>query len=215
MADTNFVEINPTGANAENDATYQADSFVTGGAAAGPFPSALANKVFLQLSRMVAALAYALVQKGYSPVDGTTPFTAAGAPSAAVIALATILENIITNADLQNSVSPYGGAYFTGANLGSNSVATTPLQSDDSTKLATTHFVKEQNYVFGDTSGLRVQSGSGFGNSTISFPVAFSSTPNCVVCGIGGSANVASVNASSLTVNSSGGGWDYVAVGPA
>lgn len=99
-ASTNFVVWNETGANQENDATYQADSLTTGGAVSGPNPPANANKFNYQNSTMVTSLAYMLVQKGYSPVDGSSPFTAAGTPSTAVINLATVLANLITQADL-------------------------------------------------------------------------------------------------------------------
>jgi hypothetical protein len=112
MADTNFTEINPSVLNTEDDATYQGDSFVTSGAAVNAFwDSATANKFFIQSSRMVAALARMMVGKGYSPVDGTSPFTAAGTPSTAVSNLATILANIITQADvLPNFPSRYSGS---------------------------------------------------------------------------------------------------------
>jgi hypothetical protein len=74
MAETNFVQVNPTVANQENDAAYQADSFVTGGAASGSvFDSITANKLFYQLSTMTAALAQMMKNKGYSLLDGTTP----------------------------------------------------------------------------------------------------------------------------------------------
>ncbi len=101
MAETNFVQVNPTVANQENDAAYQADSFVTGGAASGSvFDSITANKLFYQLSTMTAALAQMMKNKGYSLLDGTTPVTPVGSPSAAVTALATVLANLLTGADL-------------------------------------------------------------------------------------------------------------------
>jgi hypothetical protein len=105
MAQQNFVQVNPTAANQESDSTYQGDNFVTGGAAQGAFFNpATANKFFYQTSTMMEALAYMLKLKGYSPVDGTTPVTDPGTPSASVIALATVLANLLTNADLTASL---------------------------------------------------------------------------------------------------------------
>ena len=101
MADTNFIEINPSATNTENDSAYQSDGFVLDGAVVNSFfDSATANKFFVQVSRMMAAWAKMMVNKGYSPVDGTTPFTANSSFSTAVTNLATVLANIVTLADL-------------------------------------------------------------------------------------------------------------------
>jgi hypothetical protein len=113
MADTNFVEVNPSTANTEADSAYQADAFVTGGAVTNSFwDSPTANKFFVQVSRMVAALAQMMVGKGFSPVDGTSPFQAGGSPSTPVINLATILANILTTADIVVSYSIASNGYI-------------------------------------------------------------------------------------------------------
>jgi hypothetical protein len=108
MANTNFIEHNPTATNQENDATYQGDSSRTGGFTIGPFTPQLANKMLRQPTMFVAALALALQNKGYSTTDGSTPFTASGSPSAAVTALAAVLANILTGADSLIAASSFG-----------------------------------------------------------------------------------------------------------
>jgi len=120
-ATNNFAEFNVSASNIETDNSYQGDSTRTGGAVTGPFLPQLANKVFLQSSRMVAALALALQNKGYSTTDGTTPFQASTSPSAAVTALAAVLANIVTTADLVTAVSigTFGGYVKFGSALGS------------------------------------------------------------------------------------------------
>jgi hypothetical protein len=100
MPDTNFSQWNPGAANQENDATFQADSQRLSGAVNGEFwNDVLANKLLYQNSTFIRALALALVNKGYSPQDGTTPYTADSSTNAAVSALATVFANILTNAD--------------------------------------------------------------------------------------------------------------------
>jgi hypothetical protein len=103
---TNFTEFNPTNANQDTDAVYATDAFRTGGAVNGAVcPSSAFNKLERQASLMTAALALMLADKGYSPVDGTTPFQAAPSPSASLTALAGVLANIITAADQSEGVS--------------------------------------------------------------------------------------------------------------
>lgn len=85
---SNFLQWNPTQANQEADSAYAADAVRSGGAAIdGIFPSATANKLFYQLSTMVAALGQMLANKGYAVSDGNFND------------LVAILANILTNAD--------------------------------------------------------------------------------------------------------------------
>jgi hypothetical protein len=101
MSQTNFLQFNPTATNQENDAAFAADSTRSGGIAFDQIMSSLlGNKALYQPSTMAAALAWMMVRKGYSPVDGTSPFTASGTPSAAVTNLAAVLANILTLEDI-------------------------------------------------------------------------------------------------------------------
>lgn len=113
---TDFSQWNPAAANQETDATYQTDSQRTGGAPTGSiFPSLTGNKLLYQVSTAIRALMLAMVNKGYSPVDGTTPYQADTSSNAAVSALATVLANIVTLADLVlfvNVVSQGGTVQF-------------------------------------------------------------------------------------------------------
>jgi hypothetical protein len=97
---TNFSQWNPGAANQETDATYASDGQRVGGAVSGAFDAVLANKLFYQASTFFAAFAHMLSTKGYSPVDGTTPQTAVSSSNAALLALATVLGNVLTNADI-------------------------------------------------------------------------------------------------------------------
>src|ERR1700761_4687015 len=90
MAETNFVQFNPTQSNQQTDSQYQANELVTGGVQLNnPLPSAFLNKIWYQLSTFVSAFAQMLVNKGYSPVDTSES------------ALAAVLANVLTNADTQ------------------------------------------------------------------------------------------------------------------
>lgn len=105
MADNNFLQWNPGTTNQEVDSAYAGDSQRSGGAPSGStFPSLTANKLFFQSSTMAAAIAYMMQLKGYSCLDGSSPVTAAGTPSAGVIALAAVLANLVTNADLKTAL---------------------------------------------------------------------------------------------------------------
>jgi hypothetical protein len=100
MAQTNFSQWNPGAANQETDAAYQADSQRLSGAVNGEFwNDVLANKILYQVSTAVRSLMVALVGKGYTTSDGTTPFSADTSSSAGVAALSTVLSNILTQAD--------------------------------------------------------------------------------------------------------------------
>jgi hypothetical protein len=94
MASTNFKQWNPPASNQESDTAYATDAQRTGGAAINsPFASALANKLFYQLTTWLEAFANSLVGKGFSPNDGS------GNPSTAIATLQSILANILTTAD--------------------------------------------------------------------------------------------------------------------
>jgi len=86
-APTNFLQWNPSQINQESDAEYLSETQRTGGAVSGIFPSELANKLFYQVSTFVAALATALVNKGYEMQDTD------------LSTLITAMANILTKAD--------------------------------------------------------------------------------------------------------------------
>jgi hypothetical protein len=94
---TNFLVFNPNLANAEDDAQYTADAQRSGGATTNSiFASVLANKAFYQWSTFVTAFANMLAAKGYSTSDSNLG------------ALATVLSNILTNADMPLPISKGG-----------------------------------------------------------------------------------------------------------
>jgi hypothetical protein len=67
---SNFQQFNPGQVNQESDAAYTADTQRIGGAPVDSvFPSALANKLFFQLSTMVAALGQFIVAQGFGAQD--------------------------------------------------------------------------------------------------------------------------------------------------
>jgi len=90
-APTNFLQWNPSQINQESDAEYLSETQRTGGAVTGIFPSELANKMFYQVTTFVAALATALVNKGYEMQDVD------------LSALITAMANILTKADFGTS----------------------------------------------------------------------------------------------------------------
>lgn len=100
MAGTNnFLQWNPGTANQENDAAYVADSARSGGAGTGSiFASQTANKLFFQISTMVAAIAAMMAAKNYNMQDGN------------FANLETALSNLLTNADIKASFGASG--YF-------------------------------------------------------------------------------------------------------
>lgn len=100
MGSTNFLPWNPTQSNQDSDAAYLVDAQRTGGAPIGtPFPSSTGNKLFFQLAAGMAALMNMMATKGYTCNDYDT-------------ALATVLANIVTQADLRTSlqVVPFSSA---------------------------------------------------------------------------------------------------------
>ena len=68
-ATTNFVTFDPALVNAENDATYQSDSSVTGGLSNGMASPQMHDKLFHQATIMVKALANIMVTQGQSALD--------------------------------------------------------------------------------------------------------------------------------------------------
>src|ERR1700761_6895631 len=88
-ASTNFLQWNPIKANQQNDGTYLTDATRTGGISTGSiFSSALADKAFYQWSTFVAAFCIMMQNKGFTTSD------------ADIEALAAVLANVITTADL-------------------------------------------------------------------------------------------------------------------
>lgn len=212
MATTNFLQWNPNAANQESDATYGSDSQRSGGAGVGSiFASVLANKLFYQLSIFVTALATALRNKGYTTTDGAT------SPSTALAALTAVLANLVTNADLQNSGAPYGGAFFSNASLQASSTSTNPPVTDSSTRIATTSFVNSQHYVTGEVAPQRLQGGTNGGSTSVTFPHAFSNTPVVALGMTNGTANIVSgsISTTGFSLNLSAGGQivNWIAVG--
>ena len=91
----NFQQWNPSAVNQETDSQYTADVSRSGGAAVNStFLSKLANKLFFQASTFYTAFAQMMVNKGYSPNDGSA------APATAVANLAALFANIMTQADM-------------------------------------------------------------------------------------------------------------------
>jgi hypothetical protein len=108
MPSTDFSIFNPTAANQEDDSSYQGDSQRSGGASDGEFFDAtLANKFFYQVSLAVRALMLKLVNDGYSPVDGTSPYQADTSTNTAATALAAVFSNIVTAATFNSYLYPF------------------------------------------------------------------------------------------------------------
>ena len=139
MGSTNFLPFNENGHNQEADAAYASDSLRTNGAPSGSIlPSNNYNKTIYQAAMMISALAAALTSKGYSPQDGTTPYQAAPTPTGPQAALAGVLANIMTAADM----TPY--ALLNSPIFIGTPQAPTPATGDDSNLLATTAFVQNE-----------------------------------------------------------------------
>src|ERR1035438_10135815 len=90
MAITNFLQWDGTGSNMESDTQYSQDTQRSNGFVSGPsiWPSLLANKTLYQLTTFQAAYCQMLVAKGYSTSDAN------------IATLATVLANILTQADM-------------------------------------------------------------------------------------------------------------------
>lgn len=96
MGTSNFQIWNPNQTNQENDTAYTSDSLRANGAASGAiFPSPTANKLFYQVSMMVAALGQMMANKGYSVADSNESN------------LITALSNILTNGDMAGNLIRY------------------------------------------------------------------------------------------------------------
>lgn len=85
---TNFLQFDPVKNNMQSDALYQASSFRAQGAQTGIASASAHNKLFYQLSTMMAAIAQMMEGKGYE-IDDT-----------AIATLVTELSNIMTRADM-------------------------------------------------------------------------------------------------------------------
>lgn len=103
MAASNFQQWNPNESNQESDSAYTGDSLRSGGAPVNAiFPSATANKLFYQVSTMVAALANYLVGQGQNASD-TNLATLSAAIQAAIAAQIAAFPNIV---NVPYSISP-------------------------------------------------------------------------------------------------------------
>lgn len=119
MATTNFLAW-ANGANIESDPTWASDPLRTGNIPVdAALPSPMLNKLFRQSTVFVAALAQALVAKGYSTSDANQN------------TLAAVLANLVTQFDLANSPA-----------LGGNPTAPTQAGSDNSTRISSTAFAQ-------------------------------------------------------------------------
>ena len=85
---TNFLQFDPIKNNMLSDMVYQASSFRQQGAMTGIASASAHNKLFYQLSTMVAALAQMMENKGYNIEDTS------------IATLVTELSNIMTRADM-------------------------------------------------------------------------------------------------------------------
>lgn len=128
----NFQIFDPNCTNMESDSLYTADAQRSGGAALNAiFASSLANKLFYQCSIGVTGLMQMLSNKGYSPNDGNA------SPGTALTNLSNVLANIMTQADM----APY--ALLNSPTFIGTPKAPTPPTNDNSTRLATTAFVRQ------------------------------------------------------------------------
>lgn len=119
MGSTNILIWNPSNSNQEADAAYTADGQRIGGATSpSEFLSALANKLFNQVSLVPAALGQSLAGKGFVVSDGTTPYVAAPTPTPGTpeAVLTAVLNNLLTTADYATIITNV----FAGAAHGSN-----------------------------------------------------------------------------------------------
>jgi hypothetical protein len=104
-----------------------------------------------------------------------------------------------TNLTISNNIG--GNPQFTGIATMSSTVA----QADNSTTLATTAFVKSQNYAVTGSGGHFFQAGSTTTGSA-TFPISYASTPYITIGNFSGSANIQSVSATGATFGLSSGG---------
>lgn len=145
---SNFLVWNPTGANQETDAEYLVDAQRLDGAAnPSIFTSKVGNKVLHQASVFYTALAQALAAKGYVVSD------------ASLATLAGVLANIVTQVDLVSALAIY--APLVSPALAGAPTAPTPAIADNSSRVATTAFVKGQGYLASITAAM-VLSALGF-----------------------------------------------------
>ena len=90
---TNFVEFNPTQSNQLSDSAYDSNALTTGGIQLDNIlPSNWLNKIWRQANAFVTAFALMMANKGYSTSD------------VSVSTLASVLANILTQADLRTAL---------------------------------------------------------------------------------------------------------------
>lgn len=111
MPTSNFLQMNPTEANQENDATYLAEPLRAGGIPVDSIvPSAFLNKVLYQASTMVAAFANFMLGQGISASDASLSTLATNILAAINVAINAIVTPAIatvnaTIAALSSSVA--------------------------------------------------------------------------------------------------------------
>lgn len=90
---TNFLQFDPNMNNMESDSAYYSDLLRQHGSSPGDIlPSIMDNKFMYQVSTMCYALATMMSNKGYAVND---------APASSLV---TVLANLVTNADMPNSI---------------------------------------------------------------------------------------------------------------
>jgi len=135
----NIQQWNPNQANQENDAQYAADTQRLSGAAnPSVFPSNTGNKMFYQLTTVLAALADSLSGKGYTINDANRA------------ALAAQFNALMTAADMgpyalsnwvQQLFAPLASPHLTGV-----PTTPTPAGNDNSGQIANTAWVQAQGF---------------------------------------------------------------------
>lgn len=192
----------------QSDATYASDPTRSAGLVLNQtMLSALGNKLFLQVTMMVAALGQMMATKGYTVSDAN------------LNTLAAALANIITQADLASSPA-----------LGGNPTAPTQAATDNTTKIATTAFAQAamaNGFVIGSgyikfpayLGGLIIQFGNvalAAGVQTLPFNINFPNACFAVFSCDGG--NTPHATSAEIVDNTqfnaagmfyTGGGWNY------
>lgn len=156
MGTTNFLPWNPTQANQESDAAYLADAQRTGGAPTGtPFPSATGNKLFFQLAAGMAALMNMMATKGYTCNDFDT-------------ALATVMANIVTQADLRTPLQVVSFASAITCNAAKYSGFKISLTGNTTITVSGAVQGQRINFIFQQDS---------IGGRTVTWPASFTNVP--------------------------------------
>jgi hypothetical protein len=178
---TNAQQWNPTQANQETDAAYTADAQRSGGAVdLTEFPSALANKLFYQVSTYITALGTMLANKGYSNNDAN------------LANLTTVMANLMTSADLAWLTAGFsfhigaGGSYVKlpawlggiivqwGQNFSAPGVLTFPTQFTNAASISVHHI---QQFTSGGTARICMLNNDS-GGSTVTTATCFLNVSN-------------------------------------